>query len=301
MRRALKLVSSFGSAALILSGAAVAAPPGGLTYDQWGVSGGTITPTTGTSANGFCPTGFACGAAVTGDGFFQRQLTDSAGNRYFQTMITNTGATGTPTGTTPLDFADENYVKIATPGAAVATGLADKQSLNDVPGQFKTAALINVGWAQLPGEVNVQISQTVAESASGFSNSFTFAQLDPRAISRTIDMDQNVVLQAATAPAVSDTQRFVLRERSGTAVTTAGTFTLPGTPTPSLAFAAGDDVKVIWVGQNMPSLGNLFGFQSYSNLSAPTTVTPNPITYFDNAQTGPWNWNTTVFGTAPTF
>ncbi len=95
-------LSSCVAAFLSCSGA-IAAPP--VPFDQWSVTGGTIT-STDLSA---CPEGFTCTEPVSGEGFYQRQITeDSSGNDFFQTIITDKPTTTAPS---ELTFSDEPYVQ----------------------------------------------------------------------------------------------------------------------------------------------------------------------------------------------
>lgn len=114
-----KNLSNCCVAALLSCGSAMAASPTGA-FDAWSVTGVTIT-----SATGECPTGFTCATAVTGEGFFQRQITQStAGNDYFQTIVTDYTATGSPG---ELTFSDESFVRTGN-----VSELADKSEIIEV-------------------------------------------------------------------------------------------------------------------------------------------------------------------------
>lgn len=81
-----------------LMSAALAAPPN--PYDQWqathlGCSDGAVLEES-------CPAGFTCGAAIFGDGFVQRTVTEDSGTQYFQTIITD--SSGSPA-------LDESYIR----------------------------------------------------------------------------------------------------------------------------------------------------------------------------------------------
>ena len=108
MRRAIKLATYIGAASLIVAGAASAGSP--TAFGQWSVAAGTIAAT--------CPASFICTNVTSpGSGFLQRKLTAVAviagngttntqaavaiGDIFFQTIITDTGATST----TPLSTA----------------------------------------------------------------------------------------------------------------------------------------------------------------------------------------------------
>ena len=112
-----KKLSSCGVAAFLYCGSAMAASPTG-SFDAWSVTGGTIT------SAGECPEGFTCVTAVTGEVFFQRQITETtAGTDFFQTIITDKTVIGSPG---ELTFSDESYVSTGS-----ASGLADQSELTE--------------------------------------------------------------------------------------------------------------------------------------------------------------------------
>ncbi len=280
MRRAIKFALTIGSAALIISGAATAGPP--TPYDQWSAVGGDIRDTAGTGPL-TCPTGFTCGSGVVGDGFLQRTITDATGNQYFQTIITDTGVSGAPGA---LAFSDESYVRS---GSAVG-GIAGKQRVTDAASELSTTNELNMGWAQTVGAAAPQLDlqQSVAESATGFSSGFRFRQEGDGRIA--MDLNQSVLLLDNPGTADDDKQVFALRQIEAAA---SGSATLPNSA--SMSWTAGQTIKAIWVGQTMPSTAQVFGFQSHENVD-----TSSIASYFSLSETGPWNW-APVFGTAPSF
>ncbi len=304
MRKANQLLI-LGSAATLASGAALAGPP--VPFDQWSVTNGTVTVDYGGGAT--CPTGFTCGAALTGDGFFQRQLTDNAtGAKYFQTIVTDLGATGSPAS---LSFADESYVM-----QGGTTGIANQQRMDSTtPGQgtLTATSVLNMGWAHAAGSPDVDIMQTVSDAATGLTSSMTFKQnrdTNGNATGTALDLDQSIVLDAVN----NDKQGFVLRKRDGDLNGTSRDAAvdpplLPAGATPSdnMSWAATDNIQVVWIGQAVTTTAgsqDKFGYQGYTNFS----VTPNAtISYFDTASFGDtpgkggWNWQTTPFGPQPVF
>ncbi len=108
-------------AAFFCCGSAVAASPTG-SFDQWSIAGGTTIPT----ATSTCPVGFSCDTTTNGDGFYQRQITNTSDNDFFQTIITDKAATSPPQ---PLTFSDEPYVQ-----TGITTGLADKTKMIESTG-----------------------------------------------------------------------------------------------------------------------------------------------------------------------
>lgn len=314
MRRALKVASSLGSAALILSGAAMAAGP--IPFDNWSVQNGSILSADGSTPLGDqpCPEGFVCAAPMTDNGFFQREITrNSDGVRFFQTIVTDLGASGNPTSNT-LSFADENYVRINPPGAqVVVSGLADRQQVADAPNGFATTARINVGWASEAGSPDVVITQDVSEPNAATVGEFTshFDIATGGTAGTAINIDQNVELTqdpGSAAPEDREFQRFVLRDRVGISGLDAGgvQLTLPGglsTTVQNSSEEGGDEsAKVIWVGQVMPFTGQNFGFQSFTTDAG--LDTEDTISFFSTNEPGTFNWQgnaaaEALFGSAP--
>ena len=140
MRRANIVSLTMGSAMLISAAAAMAGPPTGITYGGFSATSGTISAA--------CPGTYTCGAAITGNGFFQRALTNSGGTTFYQTIVLPTGAAVTGGVTSGLAFADENFVQ-----QGGGTGIADQSTLFQLgttsnPGDFTASTQINSGWAQ---------------------------------------------------------------------------------------------------------------------------------------------------------
>ncbi|MEK7321846.1 MAG: hypothetical protein AABZ84_02060 [Pseudomonadota bacterium] len=290
MRRAIKFALTMGSAALIVSGAATAGPP--IAYDQWQAVDGQIVAPGATPGAVPCAAGYTCVIGVSALGFLQRTVTATDGTQYFQTIITDEGATGTPGA---LPFSDESFVR----SGSTVGGIAGKQRVTDLgvtnPGQnLTTLNELNMGWAQSVGATanQLDLSQTLTENAVGFSTGFRYFRVpgDENA-PQGLEVNQSVLLPAPGAVGTTtDKQVFTLRQLEASA---AGSATLPTGP--NMTWVAGDQIKAIWVGQNMPSTGQVFGFQSHINVD--TDVTRS---YFSLADTGPWTW-APVFGTAPTF
>ena len=267
MSKAFKTASSIGAVALVLSGAAMAAAPlpGGTNgFDQWAVASGTVTVDLGGGST--CPAGWTCSPAVSGDGFYQRQIADGSGNTYFQTIITDKGVTGSPGG---LTFSDENFVKTGNAG-----GLADKSAISDetITGNltetFSTSTELNTGWAAPAGGDEVKIYQGIVANdttalAEDFRTDFWLAQLGAAGVNGklmriTSDVDIDV--------AASSSQDFVLVERNGTAYVNADNATVDST---TVSWLAGENIKGIYVGQDMSSVvgvNQLFGYTSYENI-----------------------------------
>jgi hypothetical protein len=293
MRNKMFMVSA-GSAALILSGAVMAAPP--IPFDGWTLNADkSIT-------GGACSLPDSCTTTMAGDYFLQRNVT-VGGVQYIQTIVTD--ATG---------FKDENFVRMA--GGAGVTGIAGKQNITEtstvvgpppVTTVFSSTAELQTGWAA-PAEGNlVKLTQSLDQAALKFTSNFGFSQTTDNAgviKGKSLDLGQNVsVAQAGVPGGENDKQLFVLRERQGTFNPAAGTFQLQGgTP---LSYVALDDVKVTWIGQGITMGSGLgaqdFGFQSYANLTSPGAVQK-----FDLASMGTFDdasqpWKTALFGAKPVY
>jgi hypothetical protein len=111
---------------VLLSQQSFAAVPTTGSFDQWSVTSGTISAT--------CPTGYTCGTAVTGDGFFQRQIVDttSGGKTYFQTIITDTGATATSANLGEVFFVEQPAAPVVDEPAVVSLNCPEGFICGDV-------------------------------------------------------------------------------------------------------------------------------------------------------------------------
>ncbi|MBI3773680.1 MAG: hypothetical protein HY272_13405 [Gammaproteobacteria bacterium] len=304
MRNIMKAATSIGSAALVLSGVAMAAAPTTANFDQWSVSTGTI--------GAACPTGFTCGTAVTGDGFFQRQIVDTTagGKTYFQTIITDTGATATQPNLANLTFGDESFVQTQN----TAGGILDKQRLKEVSGAdtFGGSTSIQSGWAGALVNLGQSLKNT---SGSGFRTDF-FYEADTANL--TAGVPNNMKMKVASrvgltgtaalgtdqiwqaAPTGIDWQEFLLAEAKGTYISANGTLNLAGaTPATSITYTTGNDIKGVYVGQNMnATVGQEFGYQNFDNVSdALALISKFGLTA--GSAVGPSGWPA-VFGSTAT-
>jgi hypothetical protein len=137
-------VGTAPAAATVLTDTTPGGPP--IALDAWSVTDGVITAAD-------CPPGADCGAAITSADFYQREVIKD-GQRYFQTIITDGNATGTPgTGNENyaamvdsssfstaaillpgvLGFATESFVQ-----AGANSGLSSKQQIAEVQSNYGT-------------------------------------------------------------------------------------------------------------------------------------------------------------------
>ncbi|ALP52143.1 hypothetical protein Tel_02725 [Candidatus Tenderia electrophaga] len=288
MNKAYKAASSMGAAALVLSGAAMAAAPADG-FDQWTASSGAIASD--------CPAGFTCSGEVTGDGFFQRQISDGT-NDYFQTIITDAGVSGTAGN---MSFSDESFVRTGNVG-----GLADKSSITDstttgaLVETFDTATTLLTGWASTNGtDDEVMIYQGISAVDDGataggedFRTDFWLDQTGTLgSVGKIMRITSGVDIQEQTTSTAAQVQDFVLVDRSGSEVGVGGV-DIDGDASDDLTWLAGENVKAIWIGQDMSlieGVGQEFGFTSYTNVT-----TSNAVSDFSLVDSTAIDWDTTA-------
>ncbi len=305
MSKAFRAVSSIGVAALVFSGVSMAASPTG-TFDAWSVTTGTIAPTStgGTGAN--CPAGFTCATAVTGEGFYQRQITDDVtGNDFFQTIITDKTANVAPGA---LTFSDESYVRTGN-----VTGLANKTQMEEVTvvgtltETFEASTELGTGWANNGTNDVAQIYQAIiaddtAAGAEDFDAKFWLRQLGAEgAAGKLMRISSQVDIQEATTSPVAGagSQGFVLVELSGTENSAGGTADLVAEG--SVTWAAGDRIKAIWVGQDMAAIEGVqqeFGFTAYEDFTGATTGAVNAFSLLAGSSAAPIDWDVPTWGSS---
>ena len=309
MNKFSKIFLTAGSAALIVSGAAMADPP--ANFDVWSVSSGTVAfgdYDTGTAGTQTCPAGYTCGTPVTGSGFLQRQLVDGSGNQYFQTIVAPEGATGAPAA---LAFADESFVRVGVTGVSGKQRAVDSTVSGSETTAVNTSTILNSGWASGGStykdlEINQGITvTTTATSEVQMYNGFTFNQngSSTSPTGKYMDLTQGVLItgDATTTDNLGDdVQKFVMRQASGdlngNAHTLGSPVLLPGNGT-DVAWSGTDDVKVIWVGQQMVASGvESFRYQFYDNV---TSAAADSISDFETGAATPWTW-VNPFSTTPT-
>ena len=311
MRNVIKIVSSVSSAALLLSGVAMAGAPTGYALDTWTVDQtGVVTAT--------CPVGVGnCTLLAEGTGFKQEQFT-LAGRTFIRTILAEGwAATGAAQAPGTLKFTDENLVQIGVAGAVAAQGLISKTRVVDgaVPALavtgFLTESSIKTGWGTgtasgvgdpaRKAEVGIILNVSerpvvVAPAVAGandFLSKFAFTgftnSLDAN-IAETLDMDQTVFLNA-----LSDKQRFVSSTK--VAGTTRVAPAAPGfkfaantnVPAEYITWTAADRLQAIWVAQSIQGAGQSAAVSPFS-----TSVLRNLAS---NTDVGVTNLNSTALAT----
>lgn len=301
MRKPNNVLLTMGSAMLIFSGAAMAGPP--MAYGQFNANASGVITSTGT---GGCPAAAtSCGAAVTGNGFFQRSVV-IGGVTYFQTIILpeNTAVSGSALSTVP--FADENFVRqgvapTCSTDPTTCGGIADSQHLYELgslsnPGDVSAATTINAGWARGTGDV-VSLNQSVIDAAAGFNVGFTMTGDGTNSTSLSVTQDISLNTDG-THP--NDKQKFDLRQLTASS---AGTLS-PLLPTGStnggtISWQAQQIINAVWMGQAVTTSGTDQQFSRYQGYSNVTTGADTA--YTDQTAAAPINYDTAIFGAAPTF
>jgi hypothetical protein len=298
MRKALKVVSTIGSAALILSAGSAMAQ-----INNIGVDFGTLSVESGSGTQ--CITGATCTVIAgggAGEGFIQRQI-DTASGSFIQTIIDDTAG----------GFASEDFVQMATGGGSTP-GIASQLTITEgtpttnlggtVTSGFETTSTILAGWANAAnnggGEVsNVQVDLFVSDAgaandafASAFSVNTDFDAANPAAGNTVNSMQAEQVGFLGTA---NDKQHFFTEIKPADAT---GTAELDGNPATSVTWGTGDEVQIVWIGQAMPDAGvGVFGTTTVANNTAGTAETATSTT-----DTAPAVWPSEFNGgTAPTF
>ncbi len=299
MNKIMKVVTSVGSATLLLSNAAMATPPA---FGLWKVTDGAITDDSGSlDVNDIaCPSGFTCSSPLTGAGFFQRQVMDASGNRYFQTIITEVDALGAQaTLEDDLTFYDESFVK-ALFNSGNATGIMDKQHIQqvDINPAFandavyvKFVADTNINSGDWAGDYMTLYQLLEDTHKEGFRTDFFFAAADLAAT--TANSPDNMWMKITAEVGLTgklegnnlnnpdaEIQYFVMSEARGqyNDITAPYDIVLDGAinndllPQSVLTVNAGNDVTGTWVSQDMTkTVGQNFSFEAYENK---TTGTP---------------------------
>ena len=106
------LTASF---ALLGTGAAMAAPPAGFTYNDYTVANGTVSLV--------CPVGYTCQTLHNEPGFLQLHVSDgtAAGTYYRSIIVANDADAADPSAVDALAFRQDTFVGVADSSGAVAS------------------------------------------------------------------------------------------------------------------------------------------------------------------------------------
>ena len=333
-------------AAMAIAGTIAPAAYADLSLGQWSVVNGKIDapcPFATLPANTTC----SVSAVAEGTAFLQQEVsvTDTTtGNKtvYYRTIVGDPADTAfDPNSTTTvqvgnLAYSDESIVL----SGGTNSGILSKQTQADAASGFSGSSQLNMGWAAINGTNQVKIDQSFLDTGpttgnppvdafkgDSFSNTFGLTiATDPTSgdkVGKSMSIDQVLEMGNYLAPNDSDVQRFVVEERQGTFVPTSGSLTLNDTTDPknTVAWAAGDDIMAVWLGQRVnvadanatsPDYSD-FGFERLSDLTlgseqevstslTASTSVLNGTTAATDVTTLPFAWDATnaPFGDAPT-
>ncbi len=243
-----------GPAPTIVSGLFTPTPTGskatgeGLPFSlgNWSVTDGEITAD--------CPPGASCAVNIAGAGMRQQAITASDGERYIQSIITDSDATGDASS---VPFANESFVRqgggqtsitqvngapvLTTMTDPAASGIITRQSTHDdmaapsaVDTSFDTDTTIRIGWAATSDTPNVEISQQweerFANSGGRVSSGFDYRSNEDAAGNTTgfaLDLVYNGIntigaFNGENFGNESTVDNFILQTRSGDMLTSSG-------------------------------------------------------------------------------
>lgn len=316
MNKVFKAATSVGTAALLLSGVAGAAVPmeamPGFFFDQWSASqasGKGVVITTDV-----CTDKWICGSAITGDGFYQRQITEvGKSTSYFQTIITDAGMgrdigaenLGDPD---KLTFSDESFVQTGN-----NDGIADKQGIKELElvttgtknseRFFKNETILQVGWAASGVGTDLKLYQGIYDTKKeGFRTDFWLGQVESQA-NQGILITSRVGLGGTwgdLGKAGSEFQDFVFVELKGSMNNTSGLIDITNNSSFATAntmeWTSGQDIKATWVGQKMQStLGQTFIYEGYDNVSTKNTYDLVSTFSLSKTDINPTYWSNAVW------
>lgn len=276
MRSAIKLAYSMGSVAVILSGAALSAPP--APFGAYTGGGGTIAAT--------CPagTGNTCSTApITGLGFMQREET-IAGQKYIHTIIDD-----------GKGFKSEDFVQFNNTGTASAKGIASRSSITETASgtKFDTSADILTGWAVTDKANNISeaklgfgldVAATTGKN-DGFNTKFTaevVTLVTPPAGSTTANKVNSLAIdQIVGLDVIGDKQHFYTAIKP--AATSLAGFKFVGGQG-LVTYTAPEPIQLVWIGQQVTGAG-AFGTMTLAQAKPDGSGTATTLT--DTTATGP--------------
>ncbi len=281
-----KALISIGSVAIIMSGAAMAQDVPVLGVNFGDVDLAATDAACGTAVSGTCST------LASGTGFIQRQI-DKGGQSFIQTVIEESG------------FQSEDFVQIQFGGGGSVQGIASSLTVTegDISGTgtgFSASSQLKAGWAETTAaDSNAVITVNIAEAGAtdGFTSDFT-VDTDFNATTGVNTVNSLQAQQMAMLGSANDKQTFFTEiKRAGGA--NAG-YSIPG-GTGTASWAAGDQIQVVWVGQDMPDATlSPFGAQIVSNIEPGSE---SATSFNSQTEVGPWDWTAIQgeFTTVPTF
>lgn len=264
----IKALSLGVTAAIVSSGAAIAAAPG-TGFDTWSsdTAGNITTP---------CPAGFTCTTIATDNGFLQRQMTNGT-DTFVQSVLLEADAT---TGqfaanSAAANFSDESFIKMTTPGSGgngnTQGGLANKSKIGDTGFSQNTELLIGSFFNAAGGDQNFIVDQVVSgadaagTASTDFFTAFNFSQVTTAMAGDTTVTESNALkLSSLTQDAVTGEKQAFNFSRSTDIAALQTAFNANALNVNTTAISGADlagtnSFETIWVGQNFGS--QAFGVQ----------------------------------------
>lgn len=292
MRKGLNLIA--GAVVMAVGGGSAFAADVHPAFDSFTVTGGVIDM----NSIGDCGTKFTCSVVAGGDGggFLQYMATSldasgDPGKTYIGTIVTD--ATADNSGANKqLGFVDQSYVRMEMCGGTNCTGtnggISGKQSIYE-EGTDGTTFASNVAIAtgqNFSGTgPSIIIGQSLLNKAAvGLNPGDDFMSDFFYEAKNNVDtgvregfvmqIDQIAGLKSPTDDTtLNDVQSFSYREAQGSRQQSASSSPLTiGGVTGSVAFANDDDIKAVWLGQDVGAAGS-FSYLSFENKDAAANAT----------------------------
>ena len=313
MRKGFNIAAVTGAVAMAVSGVVGAAGHpafGGYNYTS-------STKAIDVLGSATCAT-HTCSVVAQGDGFVQFMASNNDGETFIGTIVHDEQ---TGVGATPNTFTDESYIKMelstgGTGNTDINGGISAQQNISEASAdgtQFNSNVALSTGLFNPAvggtDPVTITITQTLGNNGGtdagvvgdDFQTDFLYAARTNADGVRTgfiMEIDQVAGLETSTdATTVNDVQAFTYREVAGADLTTNGTMRVNNgnvVGTDMLDYAAGEDIKAVWLGQNvnigageLNGLGGSFSYLSYENkgntMGGTTTGDVGVISSFDLA------------------
>ena len=245
-KRKIPSMLTMGAAALLASGAVMAAPPGSFQYGQYHV--GDVTAGQIDSGTVACPAA-TCVDLLQDTGILQRNVTLNTGEQYIQTIVVedaaNTLGANAIVGTTiNLPFTNESFVGV---GGGANGDLASQNTVDLVgtPGftgtteeQNRVIAQIDQGGLASGGAV-AKIQQLQSLDNNNVSNMKFLLLSNGDETDRYMRMDEVMTAQVA--------QGITVRRSSGSFTTAPGATNLTLPDGQVVTYNAGDDIGTTWI------------------------------------------------------
>ena len=250
-KRKIPSMLTMGAAALLASGAVMAAPPGSFQYGQYHV--GDVTAGQIDSGTVACPAA-TCVDLLQDTGILQRNVTLNTGEQYIQTIVVEdsatTGGGNAIVGTTiNLPFTNESFVGVG----GGANGDLASQNTVDLVGTPALAGTTNEqnrvvaqieGGGLLTGAAAAVIEQHQSTAANNIGHMDFFLASNGDETDRYMRMDEVVGAEGGGHPGQ---QGITVRRSSGSFTTAPGVTNLTLPDGQIVTYNAGDDIGTVWI------------------------------------------------------